>query len=112
MRIRHGLLAAGAALLMGLGMQSTAEAKTYVSIGVGIGVAPGYYHPAPGYFYWPGYYPVYVAPRHYYRPRRVRVYRKVCSRQVRVVRRWSYRKGRWVTKRIRGPRRCWRVRVR
>jgi len=123
MTMKRMLMAAGAAFMLlagGQAWQAPAQAKTYVDIGVGIGVGvPAGYYDETGYDDWPRYryrgprtVPVYERRR--WRPRRkvVRVYRQVCTRRIKVVRRWSYRHGGWVERRIFGPRRCWRERIR
>ncbi len=108
---------ASAALGLGVpGMPAQASPSIYMSVGVG----------APMFHDYDDYLPLlreyrprtrhvgeyYHSPRWRYRPRKVRVFKQVCERRVRVVRKWSYRKQRWVKRTWYGPRRCWRVRIR
>ncbi len=99
---RKVLLALGAAAAIAVGgmTMDTAQAKTHVYLGFGVGVPWGYYYPpAP---YW-GYYP--PAPYYYYPAPR---YRVRCWRVKRWRRVWNGR--RWVKRRI-WVRKCRRVRV-
>jgi hypothetical protein len=63
--LKAGLLAAGVALVGAIGM-GTAEARTFVSVGIGVPLfgPPVYAYPPPVYAYSPYYYPpsVVVAP--------------------------------------------------
>ncbi|GEM_PF-6274849 len=121
MQMKRMMLALGLALGLGLGMNAAtstnAQADTYMSFGISVGTPASYYYGGPRH-YDDYYVPPHVRPRHVYapprryRPRVVRVYRQVCSRRIKVIRTWSYRKQRWVKKRIAGPRRCWRERIR
>ena len=110
---------AALAAALGLGsLAAPAEAKTsvYLSVGVGTPVSyDDYYEYLPRRAHRPRMREVgeyYHAPRWRYRPRQVRVFKQVCERRVRVVRKWSYRKQRWVKRTWYGPQRCWRVRIR
>ena len=96
-------LGAAAAIAVGGMTMGTAEAKTHVYLGFGVGAPWGYYYPPPpywGYYYYP------PAPYYYYPAPR---YRTRCWRVKRWRRVWNGR--RWVKRRI-WVRKCRRVRVR
>ncbi len=101
------IMTAAALTIAGAGLApTTAEAKTHVYLGIGVGAPYWGYYPPPywGYYYAPPVY--YYAPRYYYYAPR---YRVRCWKVKRWRRVWNGH--RWVKKRV-WKRKCRRIRIR